>query len=70
MAADQGYYAAQGRLGLAYKKGEGVELDLAQAVNWFRKASLQNCSTSMTNLAACYVSKCTNYELYFLVIAL
>jgi TPR repeat protein len=41
-------------LGLSYKKGEGVEQDLAQATKWFRAAALQGESSAMLNLGRLY----------------
>jgi hypothetical protein len=40
-AAEQGHAEAQVRLGLLYKKGTGVQKDLAKALEWFEKAAAQ-----------------------------
>ena len=40
--AEQGHAAAQAKLGTMYSKGNGVPLDLAQAVRWFRLAAEQS----------------------------
>ena len=41
LAAKQGHAVAQYNLGCCYEKGEGVEKDLKEAVEWFRKAAEQ-----------------------------
>ena len=38
-AAEQGNAYAQGNLGFAYAKGEGVPQDYAEAARWFRKTA-------------------------------
>lgn len=39
--AEQGNLTAQNNLGLMYERGQGVTQDLAEAVNWYRKAARQ-----------------------------
>ena len=52
--AEQGDSDAQFNLGICYFNGEGVEKDLEQAVNWFRKAAQQGSPEAQFNLAVCY----------------
>lgn len=53
-AAEQGYADAQFNLGLMYANGEGVEKDMAQAVELFRKAAEQGHVDAQNNLGAMY----------------
>ena len=53
-AAKQGHAAAQYNLGLMYSKGEGVSLDLAEAVRWTRKAAEQGDANAQCNLGLMY----------------
>ena len=42
--SEQGHAAAQYELGVCYHYGDGVEQDLTQAMDWFRKAAAQGYS--------------------------
>ncbi|MBS1184664.1 MAG: Sel1 repeat, partial [Proteobacteria bacterium] len=42
MAAERGDPEAQMKMGWAYEKGDGVEKDEKLAVEWYRRAALQN----------------------------
>jgi TPR repeat protein len=53
-AADQGYAAAQWSLGLMYRKGEGVEQDIKEAVKWYRKAAEQGFASAQLSLGVRY----------------
>lgn len=53
-AAEQGYADAQFNLGLMYANGEGVEQDMAQAVDLFKKAANQGHVDAQNNLGAMY----------------
>lgn len=53
-AAEQGYADAQFNLGLMYANGEGVEKDMAQAVELFKKAAEQGHVDAQNNLGAMY----------------
>ena len=52
--AEQGYDFAQTNLGLAYRRGRGVEWDYAEAVKWFRKATEQGDARGQFNLGLMY----------------
>ena len=51
--ADAGNAISQYNLGLCYAKGNGVEVDLAEAVRWFRKAAEQEMPQAQYNLGLC-----------------
>ena len=51
MAAERGDPEAQMKMGWAYEKGDGVPRDDARAVEWYRRAALQNEPTAQYNLA-------------------
>ena len=51
-AAEQGLASAQYNLGLMYYEGDGVELDVKQAVSWTRKAAEQGYASAQANLDA------------------
>ena len=51
--ADAGNAISQYNLGLCYAKGNGVEVDLAEAVRWFRKAAEQGMPQAQYNLGLC-----------------
>ncbi len=53
-AANKGDANAQYNLGLCYSKGDGVDLNQAEAVNWWRKAADQGLPIAQANLGACY----------------
>jgi len=53
-AAEQGYADAQFNLGLMYANGEGVEQDMAQAVELFKKAAEKGHVDAQNNLGAMY----------------
>ena len=48
-AADQGYIA-QNDLGAMYESGQGVALDYAQALAWYRKAAAQGIERAQANV--------------------
>ncbi|MFZ5670808.1 MAG: tetratricopeptide repeat protein [Pseudomonadota bacterium] len=52
--ADQGEAQAMYDLGMAYREGEGVERDLAQAVVWLRKAAQRGLPEAMNDLGYAY----------------
>ena len=54
--ANQGYPTAQCILGRKYWFGDGVEVDLAQAVKWLSKAAEQKLEEAVRNLADLYAS--------------
>ncbi len=51
--ADAGNAVSQYNLGLCYANGNGVEVDLAEAVKWFRKAAEQGLPEAQHNLGIC-----------------
>ena len=51
--ADAGNAISQYNLGVCYAKGNGVEVDLAEAVRWFRKAAEQGMPQAQFNLGMC-----------------
>ena len=53
-SAEQGDAEAQCYLGFHYAKGEGVEKDYNEAVNWFRKAAAQENAEAQFGLGICY----------------
>ncbi len=52
--ADQGDPAVQFNLGLLYLDGQGVPLDLDQAVKWFTRSAEQDYEKAQLNLGAMY----------------
>lgn len=54
--ANQGYPTAQCILGRKYWFGDGVEVDLKQAVKWLHKAAEQKLEEAVRNLADLYAS--------------
>jgi TPR repeat protein len=38
------------------ENGDGVEKDVAEAVNWYRRAAEQGYSTAQFNLGDCYAN--------------
>ncbi len=52
--AEQGYAAAQTRLGFCYAKGKGVEQNHREAANWYRRAAEQGFAVAQNNLGVCY----------------
>ena len=54
MAAKQGYMLAQNSLGLAYEWGQGVKVNLENALYWYRKAAKQGYSQAQNNLGTMY----------------
>lgn len=53
-AAIRGDASAQFRLGVMYGKGEGVPLDYAEALKWYRKAAEQGHVRAQNNLGSMY----------------
>ena len=53
-AAEQGDAEAQFNLGAMYANGAGVELDIVEAVKWYRKAAEQGHATAQCNLALAF----------------
>jgi hypothetical protein len=45
---------AQFNLALLYEKGEGVAVDKAKAVEWYKKAAEQGHVAAQTKLSECY----------------
>jgi TPR repeat protein len=54
--ANEGDPISQFNLGLLYVDGHGVPQDLAEAVNWFRRAAEQDYAPAQHNLGAMYGS--------------
>lgn len=54
LAAEQGYRAAQFKLGFCYKYGWGVVHDDMEMVKWYRRAAQNNHSEAQCELAYCY----------------
>jgi hypothetical protein len=52
--AEQGDAEAQSNLGDAYRRGQGVPQDYAQAVAWFRQAAEQGHANAQSNLGVAY----------------
>ncbi len=52
--AEQGDADAQVKLGVMYFFGDGVPLDDAEAVKWFRKAAMQGHTMAQRNLGSMY----------------
>ncbi len=52
--AKEGVVGAQFLLGACYESGEGVELDMKEAVKWYRKAAEQGHAEAQFNLGVCY----------------
>ena len=55
-AAEQGYAAAQNKLGECYYTGTEVKKNYKQAARWFCKAAEQGNATAQYNLAYCYIN--------------
>ncbi len=53
-AAKRGHPGAQNRLGWMYERGEGVEVDYAQAAEWHRRAAEQGHLNGMNDLGYLY----------------
>jgi len=54
LAAKTGHVSAQTNLGALYFNGEGVQVNLPEAVKWFEKAAKQNDPIAQFNLAILY----------------
>ena len=54
--ADQGFPAAQNRIGIAYATGRGVPQDYAAALDWYRKAADQGYAAAQNNLGSAYAA--------------
>ena len=54
LRANQGDAVAQNNLGVMYRDGQGVALDYAQALIWFRKAADQGDAVAQNNLGGIY----------------
>ena len=52
--AEAGNAVSQYNLGLCYANGNGVEVDLAEAVRWLRKAAERGNVLAQCNLGWCY----------------
>ena len=52
--AERGEAEAQFNLGQMYRKGEGVPMDAAKAVEWFQKAAEQGNADAQSNLGSMY----------------
>lgn len=50
VAADQGYAAAQCKLGARYENGDGVSIDYEKAIYWYRLAAEQGDAEAQKNL--------------------
>ncbi len=51
--AEAGNVISQYNLGLCYARGDGVDVDLVEAVRWFRKAAEQGLPQAQYNLGMC-----------------
>jgi TPR repeat protein len=54
LEVDPHHAAAQLNLGYVYHKGEGVQKNAVQAVQWLRKAAAQGHSDAQYNLGCAY----------------
>lgn len=54
LAAHRGDCEAQSRVGVAYVFGDGVSVNYAEAVSWFRKSAEQGCAVGQYQLGFCY----------------
>lgn len=54
--AEQGKRESMNNLGMAYYRGEGVEIDDDKAFYWFLKSAEAGCKTAQNNVGACYIS--------------
>jgi hypothetical protein len=54
LQANQGDPAAQAQLAAKYFNGDGIELDLEQAVYWYKKAAEQGHAGAQSQLGECY----------------
>ena len=52
--AEKGDAEAQCRLAIHYEKGEGIEKDIAKALEWYTKSANQGYHWSQYNLGACF----------------
>jgi TPR repeat protein len=52
--AEAGDPLAQNNIGFMYRKGRGVALDEAQAIEWYSRAAAQGLPAAMTNLGYMY----------------
>jgi len=52
--AEQGDASAQSKLGVMYRKGEGIICDYAEALKWLRKAAQQGDVQAQVNLSGMY----------------
>ena len=53
-AAEQGYAAAENRVGCMYHKGEGTDQDDSESVKWYRKAAEHDNADAQNSLADMY----------------
>ena len=53
-AADLGFSKAQNRLGMCYAQGNGVELDVKEAADWFQRSVDQDNRAAQYNLAGLF----------------
>ena len=53
-AAERGSAGAQSSLGWCYEHGDGVEIDVQEAVRWYKKAAEQGHPGGQCNLGSCY----------------
>jgi TPR repeat protein len=60
-AASLGATDAQYAMGVACRKGDGVEKDLPRALEWYRKAAAKNHPHALYDLAVTYLSEKTNH---------
>ena len=51
LAADQGFTSGENNLGCCYKDGEGTEVDLGKARDWFERAAAKGDEEAMKSLA-------------------
>lgn len=52
--AEQGHALAQYNLGVSYTLGDGVPINTAEAVKWYRRAAEQGFARAQCNLGSCY----------------
>ena len=52
--AEQGHADAQSRLGRCYEHGDGVKVDMKEAVRWYEAAAAQGHADAQSRLGWCY----------------
>lgn len=55
-AADAGFYPAYSLLGAIHERGEGTEINLSEAANWYGKAQQLGCVAGVTGMGRLYIN--------------